>query len=189
MRRLLLIAALALCACQPNRSGIEGVFLEREKSRSNIAYEKLRDEAYRSLRREGPAEALPAFMRAYRTAGAGAQSWELLPVIARLELARHQPAMARRMAVTARLSHRLSLGELSCAPLDAGTFLIADGRPPFGAEDMGSAALVSMTMCRPEPATRPRRERDGGDALFERKLTAVEALLPPGASGPAANTP
>lgn len=188
MRRIVLLAVIALCACEPNRAGIEEVFLEQETAASYLAYEQLREQAYRTLRRQGPEAAHSAFMQAYRLQGAGAQSWELLPVIARLEMARHQPVMASRMVAAARLSHRLSRGDLHCAT--DGTFLTqANGVRPYGDAEVGSAAMVAMNMCREPAPPYPKREADKGDALFERKLAAMEALLPPGAGGSAPNAP
>lgn len=177
MRRLAALSLLLiLAACEgPDRSGVEDVFLEREAAKAPMAYEALRDKAYDTLRKEGPDAALPLFQTAYASPGAEAVSWELLPVIARLKVIGGDRATAATHLRTARLAHRLSLGEVVCKGPNQGVFT-HDGNVAYGPEDLGSALLVSTTMC----ATRdiyPPRSPAQSDALFDRKLAAVETLL------------
>lgn len=170
---------LAVAACEkPDRSGIEDVFLERETTPGTRAYDAVRDQAYHSLTREGPTAALPLFQMAYKSPGAGNVSFELLPIIARLEVLEGDRATAATHLRTARLAQSVSLGETVCQGSGSGVFKAQEGKfvPAFEPEDLGSALLVSTTLC----ATRdvyPKRPRTGADDLFDRKFAAVETLL------------
>jgi hypothetical protein len=191
MRRSALALALVLLAScgGADRSNVEDVFLERESTQGPQAYQSLREHAYDRLRREGPQAALSLFHTAYKSPGAEAVSWELLPVIARLTLQSGDRATAATHLRTAGLAQRLSLGEVVCQGPDKGLFQ-RDGdklTPAYGPEDLGSALLVSTTMCATKDIY-PRRDRTSADALFERKLAAANARLS-GASEAPSPTP
>jgi len=172
---------LALCAvlaaCSPDRSGIEEVFLEQETAPAAADYEAMRAQVYRTLKQEGPGSARGIVLSLLRKRGPGDRTWELLPLLARLHLADGKPQDARLMLNTARIAHRLSLGELQClGPGDPP--LEMSGAPPVMPDgEIGSGQLVGMIMCPGFQKQYPVRARDAHDALFDRKVAAVEALL------------
>ena len=164
MRRIVLAALLAVIASAPAvtvMTGPEaGLFRQPEAGGPDTRYRAAIDRGYAALAAGREADALLALRAADGLPLNEAANYALLPQIAWLQARAGQVDEARRTTLEARLALDLETGAARCAD----TTLEAEA---YGPEVRAAAA---RRYCNAFSAPRP-------DALYKRKLAAVEAQL------------
>lgn len=164
MRRIVLAALLAVAASLPAASVLAGpdagLFRQREASGPDTRYHAAIDRGYDALAAGREADALLALRTADGLALNEAANYALLPQIAWLQARAGRVDEARRTALEARLALDLETGAARCAD----TTLEAAAYAP----EVRTAG--ARRYCNAFGDPRP-------DALYKRKLAAVEAQL------------